>query len=108
MSIKQTLKKLNILLPPHIKGYVLPVLIIIGGIVIAILCIVKAGMLPTPWWYYFALIGATLNLVARIKEDLKKKEEAERLTKWYKLFYILAAFGNFIQKMLYTILGVVN
>lgn len=54
------------------------------------------------------MIGATLNLVARIKEDLKKKEEAERLTKWYKLFYILAVFGDFIQKMLYTIFGGIN
>lgn len=108
MSIKQTLNNIKDAVSWRIGAYAAPVLIIIVEIVIAILCIVKAGTLPTPWWYYFLLIGASIQLIACIKEDLKKTEDAEQLKKWYKLFYILAAFGDFIQKMLYTILGVVN
>ena len=108
MSIKQTLNKIKDIVTWRIGAYAVPILVITGEIVIAILCIVKAGMLPTPWWFYFLFIGATINLAACIKEDLNKVEEAEQLKKWYKLFYVLAVFGDFLQRMLYTMFGVVN
>ena len=108
MSIKQTLNNIKDIVTFNIRAYAAPIIFIIVEVVIAIICIVKVGKLPTRWAFYFLLVGAILNLIALLKEDLQKNEEAERLEVWYKGFYVLFVFGDFLQRMLYTIFGVVN
>lgn len=105
MSIKQRLNQIKQKIALRARAYASPVVFIIFEIVIGVMVIIRDGMLPGRWAYYFLFIGAIINLIACIKEDLHKNEEAECLEIWYKVFYVLFVFGDFLQRMLYTIFG---